>query len=77
DAVISELWESINRATHYGSFSRGTVFNDAMQDGTRGPQMLVAPHGSFQMGATDTPVGASAAERPQHPVRFQRGFAMS
>lgn len=29
------------------------------------------------MGATDTEVGASAAERPQHHVRFERGFAMS
>lgn len=77
DAVISELRERINRATHYGSFRRGQVFTDAMQDGTRGPQMVVVPHGSFQMGATDTEIGASAAERPQHDVRFERGFAMS
>lgn len=77
DAVVSELRERIDRATHYGSFRRGQVFTDAMQDGTRGPQMVVVPHGSFQMGAGDTEPGTSAAERPRHYVRFERGFAMS
>ncbi|HHW4678779.1 MAG TPA: SUMF1/EgtB/PvdO family nonheme iron enzyme [Xylella sp.] len=77
DTVVSELQERINRATHYGRFRRGQVFTDAMQDGTRGPQMVVVPYGAFQMGAGDTEAGASAAERPRHYVRFERGFAMS
>ena len=77
DAVVAQLRERIDLATHYGSFRPGQVFSDAMRDGGRGPQMIVVPHGGFQMGAGDAEPGASDAERPSHYVRFDRGFAMA
>lgn len=77
DAAVGVLRERIDLATHYGSFRPGQVFTDALQGGGRGPQMVVIPHGGFQMGATDSEPGASDAERPQHYVRFDRGFALS
>ncbi len=77
DSAVAQLRERIDLATHYGSFRPGQVFTDGLRDGGRGPQMIVVPHGGFQMGATETEPGASDAERPQHYVRFERGFAMS
>lgn len=77
DAVAASLRERIELATHYGSFRPRQVFTDAMQDGGRGPQMIVVPHGAFRMGAGDNEPGASDNERPAHYVRFARGFAMS
>ncbi|AWH22119.1 formylglycine-generating enzyme family protein [Stenotrophomonas sp. ZAC14D2_NAIMI4_6] len=77
DAVVAQLRECIDLATHYGSFRPGQVFSDPLRDGGRGPQMIVVPHGGFQMGAGDTEPGASDAERPSHYVRFERGFAMA
>ncbi|KAG1313968.1 hypothetical protein G6F62_014003 [Rhizopus arrhizus] len=62
DAVVGQLRERIDLATHYGSFRPGQVFSDAMRDGGRGPQMVVVPHGGFQMGAGDAEPGASDAE---------------
>ncbi|OBU49251.1 formylglycine-generating enzyme family protein [Stenotrophomonas maltophilia] len=77
DAVVAQLRERIDLATHYGSFRPGQVFSDTMRDGGRGPQMVVVPHGGFQMGAGDAEPGATDAERPSHYVRFDRGFAMA
>lgn len=77
DPVVAQLRERIELATHYGSFRPGQVFSDALRDGGRGPQMIVVPHGGFQMGAGDAEPGASDAERPAHYVRFERGFAMA
>lgn len=77
DAVVAQLRERIELATHYGSFRPGQVFSDALRDGGRGPQMIVVPHGGFQMGASDSEPGATDAERPSHYVRFERGFAMA
>ena len=77
DAAVAVLRQRIELATHYGSFRPGQVFTDALQDGTRGPQMIVVPHGGFQMGAGYGEPGASDAEGPQHYVRFDRGFAMT
>lgn len=77
DAAVALLRERIDLATHYGSFRPGQVFSDALRDGGRGPQMIVVPHGGFQMGAGPSEPGASDAERPSHYVRFERGFSMS
>ena len=77
DPVAVQLRQRIDLATHYGAFRPGQVFTDALRDGSRGPQMVVVPHGAFRMGALDTEPGASDAERPAHYVRFDRGFAMS
>lgn len=77
DPAVAQLRERIDLATHYGIFRPGQVFSDALRDGGRGPQMIVVPHGGFQMGAGDTEPGATDAERPSHYVRFERGFAMA
>jgi hypothetical protein len=77
DPVVAQLRERIELATHYGSFRPRQVFSDALRDGGRGPQMIVVPHGGFQMGAGDSELGASDAEKPAHYVRFERGFAMA
>lgn len=77
DAAVAVLRQRIDLVAHYGSFRPGQVFTDALQDGGRGPQMVVVPHGGFQMGAGNGEPGAGDAERPQHYVRFDRGFAMS
>ncbi|MEG2803211.1 formylglycine-generating enzyme family protein [Stenotrophomonas sp.] len=77
DPVVGQLRERIDLVTHYGSFRPRQVFSDALRDGGRGPQMIVVPHGGFQMGAGDSERGASDAEKPSHYVRFERGFAMS
>ncbi len=77
DPVVAQLRERIDLATHYGSFRPGQVFSDGLRDGGRGPQMIVVPHGGFQMGAASGEPGSSDAERPVHYVRFDRGFAMS
>lgn len=77
DRTVALLGERIELVAHYGSFRPGQVFSDALGDGSRGPQMVVVPHGDFLMGATAEEIGANDAERPQHPVRFERGFAVS
>ncbi|KAF1691238.1 formylglycine-generating enzyme family protein [Pseudoxanthomonas koreensis] len=77
DAVAAQLRERIDLATHYGAFRPGQVFTDALANGSRGPQMVVVPHGAFRMGALDTEPGAADPEKPAHYVRFDRGFAMS
>ena len=77
DPVAASLRERLELATHYGNFRPRQVFTDATRDGSRGPQMIVVPHGAFRMGAGDDEPGASDSERPAHYVRFERGFAMS
>lgn len=77
DRTVALLRERIELVTHYGSFRPGQVFSDALSEGSRGPQMVVVPYGSFQMGAGEGEIGSSDAERPQHLVNFERGFAMS
>ena len=67
----ASIWPPITAA------SARQVFSDAMRDGGRGPQMVVVPHGGFQMGAGDAEPGSTDAERPSHYVRFDRGFAMA
>lgn len=77
DPVVAQLRERIELVTHYGAFRPRQVFSDVLRDGGRGPQMIVVPHGGFQMGAGDTELGATDSEKPNHYVRFERGFAMS
>jgi formylglycine-generating enzyme required for sulfatase activity len=77
DPAAAELRERIELASHYGVFHPGQAFTDALGQGARGPEMIVVPHGAFRMGAAPEEPGASDAERPQHYIRFGRGFALS
>ncbi|MGN6112061.1 MAG: formylglycine-generating enzyme family protein [Luteimonas sp.] len=77
DPAAAELRERIELASHYGLFRPGQAFTDAIGYGARGPEMIVVPHGAFRMGAPAGEPDASDIERPQHYVRFDRGFALS
>jgi formylglycine-generating enzyme required for sulfatase activity len=77
DPASMELRRRIDLATHYGVFRPGQVFTDELRGGSRGPQLIVIPHGAFRMGAAEGERDATDAERPQHLVRFDRGFAMA
>ena len=58
-------------------FHPGQRFTDALRAGARGPEMIVVPHGAFRMGASEGDPAATSSEKPQHYVRFDRGFALS
>lgn len=77
DPASLELRQRIDLVVHYGLFRPGQVFTDGMQDGSRGPVLVVVPHGAFRMGAPDDERDATPAEKPQHVVRLERGFAMA
>ncbi|TDK24954.1 formylglycine-generating enzyme family protein [Luteimonas aestuarii] len=77
DPAASELRERIDLSVHYGLYGPGQVFTDALKGGGRGPQMAVVPHGAFTLGAPADEVDSSDNERPQHAIRFERGFALA
>jgi formylglycine-generating enzyme required for sulfatase activity len=52
-----------------------TVFRDPLRNGQDGPDMVLIPAGSFQMG--DLQGKGMRDERPVHEVRIPRSFAMS
>ncbi len=77
DPASVELRQRIDLVSHYGLFRPGQVFTDGLHDGSRGPVLVVVPHGAFRMGAPEGEADATPAEQPQHAVRLDRGFAMS
>lgn len=77
DPASLELRQRIDLVGHYGLFRPGQVFTDGLDDGSRGPGLVVIPHGAFQMGAPEDEAGASKDEQPRHLVRLERGFAMT
>ncbi|HOU66241.1 MAG TPA: SUMF1/EgtB/PvdO family nonheme iron enzyme, partial [Thermomonas sp.] len=77
DPASMELRQRIDLVGHYGLFRPGQVFTDGLDDGSRGPGLVVVPHGAFHMGAPDDEADASKDERPRHLVRLERGFAMT
>jgi len=54
----------------------GKVFHDAMENGKDGPEMVVIPHGAFQMGSKRRARDTFAAEYPIHRVTIKQSFAM-
>ncbi len=77
DPAAALLRDRIDMVSHYGLFRPGQAFTDALENGARGPEMKVVPHGAFRMGADAGAQGTSENEHPAHYVRFDRGFAMS
>ena len=47
---------------------QGTVFRDVLKDGTDGPEMVVIPAGSFNMGSPENEADRGLDEGPQHRV---------
>lgn len=77
DGRVDRMATRIELATRYGLYAPGQALRDRLAGGGYGPQMVVVPAGQFQMGAGDDEPGAVDAERPAHPVRFERGFAIA
>lgn len=67
----------IDDAKHYARFKPHQSFSDAWAMSSPAPEMVVIPHGSFEMGASPEVASASAVEKPRHTVRFERGFAIA
>ena len=53
-----------------------SVFQDRLEDGSQGPEMVWLPAGGFLMGSPDTDKMADADERPRHDVHIVRPFAI-
>ena len=54
----------------------GTVFRDPLKDGGEGPQMVVLPTGSFQMGSPSTEADRGSNEGPVRTVTLSQRIAM-
>lgn len=74
---VQALRRRIYLARHYGPFKPGQVFTDRLRSGGHAPEMVVLPHGSFQMGTAADDPQFREDEAPQHEVRFLRGFAIA
>ncbi|RAN81892.1 sulfatase-modifying factor protein [Bacillus sp. SRB_336] len=77
-AGLKDFDEQLTNARLYASYKPGQVFSDRYVDlPGKTPAMVVIPTGSFQMGAADSDDGQIDAERPQHAVTIDKGFAMA
>ena len=54
----------------------GTVFQETLKDGSKSPEMVVIPTGSFLMGSPNDEPGRSGDEGPQHIVNITEPFAI-
>ena len=52
------------------------AFHDTLRDGGRGPQLMVIPAGSYEMGSPGNEFGHSPMEAPQHYRHINRPFAL-
>lgn len=52
------------------------VFQDELKSGGEGPQMVIIPAGSFEMGASDEEFGHYPEESPRHYVTLSNAFAL-
>ena len=54
----------------------GTVFHDVLKDGSKGPEMVVIPQGSFVMGSPENEKDRDKDEGPQHRIEITKPFAL-
>ena len=54
--------------------AQNSTFRDTLEDGSKGPQMVTIPAGSFRMG--DLQGNGPAQEKPAHALRVERAFAL-
>jgi formylglycine-generating enzyme required for sulfatase activity len=76
-AGVAALKQRLHLARHYGPFVPAQVFTEAVAAGGKGPAMVVVPFGRFTMGTPTDQPERDAAEGPEHPVSFARGFAIA
>ncbi len=70
--ISKEPSENVNVA----NVSLPAVIRDTLLDGSKGPEMVEIPPGSFMMGSPGDEYGRDPDERPQHRVTFTRPFAI-
>ncbi|HET6603281.1 MAG TPA: SUMF1/EgtB/PvdO family nonheme iron enzyme [Xanthomonadaceae bacterium] len=73
---LEEMRQRVDNARYYGGHSPGHVFQDLLRNGNTGPELVVVPRGSFQMGSPRGEKDRNTNEGPQHEVAFARGFAL-
>ena len=73
-AAVAETPKQTARAASSGTYSDGSTFRDTLKDGSAGPDMVVIPAGSFDMGSPGT--SRYREERPRHNVNVKK-FAFS
>ena len=59
------------------TFKPGDVFADALTSGGEGPEMVVIPAGTFQMGCLSGDSDCYYNEKPVHEVSIKQPFALS
>jgi formylglycine-generating enzyme required for sulfatase activity len=74
---IDDLRSRIDSARNYASMRPGQVLSDTLRSGGRGPELVVIPMGSFQMGSPDNEADRKSNEGPRRTVTIRRGFAMA
>lgn len=74
---VEELRTQLDNARNYASHKPGDVIRDPIASGGHGPEMVVIPLGTFEMGSPNNERGRQANEGPRFTVRLTRGFAMS
>ncbi len=76
-AVLDDLRRRIDNARNYASFSPGDRLVDPIASGGQGPELVVIPLGSFEMGSPNREKDRAANEGPRFKVTIARGFAMA
>lgn len=74
---IEEARAQIERARTYATLKPGQSITDALPSGGNGPELVVIPVGSFQMGTPGDEADRKNNEGPQHGVTLRRGFALA
>lgn len=74
---IDELRTKLENARSYSTLKPGQAVSDALTSGGKGPEMVVLPLGSFQMGSPEGEDDRKGNEGPQHAVTLKRGFAIA
>ena len=55
----------------------GLIFSDRLKRGLYGPELVVIPAGAFTLGAVKGDKADTSREKPAHPVRISKPFALS
>lgn len=74
---LDELRRRLDNARNYANHSPGDIIVDTIASGGEGPEMVVIPLGSFEMGSPNREKDRVGNEGPRFMVTFQRGFAMA
>ena len=74
---IESLRSRIESARAYASLRPGQAVTDSLRGGGTGPELVVIPIGSFQMGSPENEPDRKGNEGPRFAVRLSRGFALA